>query len=305
MVVPVTSLRNSSSVYPTASLAAILAMGNPVALDAKADERLTRGFISTTSISAVSGFTQNCTFAPPSVHAHFAQDGKRGISHALIFAVGQCLDWGHRDGITGVHPHGINILNAAHNDAVVPSIPHHFEFVFLPAKHRLVDLHLTDHGSRQTASHDVLELGLVPRNPSTKAPKVNAGRTINGRPTSSKNDWASDMDSTVRALGNFRPSFSTTFRKACRSSARWMTSRSAIISTLNSVSTPSSCSWQAQFNAVCPPKVGSRHQWVCHVPVPVPNLADAGHRDRLDVRTVGNSGSVMMVAGLEFTNTTR
>ena len=65
MVVPVTSLRNSSSVYPTASLAAILAMGNPVALDARADERLTRGFISTTSISAVSGFTQNCTFAPP------------------------------------------------------------------------------------------------------------------------------------------------------------------------------------------------------------------------------------------------
>ena len=106
-----------------------------------------------------------------SVHAHFAQDGKRGISHALIFAVGQCLDWGHRDGITGVHPHGINILNAAHNDAVVPSVPHHFEFVFLPAKHRLVDLHLADHGSRQTASHDVLELSLVPRNPSTKAPQ--------------------------------------------------------------------------------------------------------------------------------------
>ena len=104
-----------------------------------------------------------------SVHAHFAQDGKCGISHALIFAVGQCLDWGHRDGITGVHPHGINILNAAHNDAVVPSVPHHFEFVFLPAKHRLVDLHLADHGSRQAASHDVLELGLVPRNPPTKS----------------------------------------------------------------------------------------------------------------------------------------
>ena len=40
------SLGISSSVYPTASLAAILAMGKPVALEARADERLTRGFIS-------------------------------------------------------------------------------------------------------------------------------------------------------------------------------------------------------------------------------------------------------------------
>ena len=37
------SLRISSSVYPTASLAAILAMGNPVALEASAEERDPRG----------------------------------------------------------------------------------------------------------------------------------------------------------------------------------------------------------------------------------------------------------------------
>ena len=35
-----------SSVSPTASLAAILAIGKPVALDARAEERETRGFIS-------------------------------------------------------------------------------------------------------------------------------------------------------------------------------------------------------------------------------------------------------------------
>ena len=45
------SLGISSRVYPTASRAAILAIGKPVALDARADERLTRGFISITTIA--------------------------------------------------------------------------------------------------------------------------------------------------------------------------------------------------------------------------------------------------------------
>ena len=62
---PVISLRNSSSEYPTANLAAILAIGKPVALDASADERLTRGFISITIIRPSAGLMANCTFEPP------------------------------------------------------------------------------------------------------------------------------------------------------------------------------------------------------------------------------------------------
>ncbi len=50
---------------PTASLAAILAIGNPVALEASAEERDTRGFISITIIRPSSGLTANCTFEPP------------------------------------------------------------------------------------------------------------------------------------------------------------------------------------------------------------------------------------------------
>ena len=53
------SLGISSSVYPTASFAAIFAIGKPVAFDASADERETRGFISITTIRPVSGFTPN------------------------------------------------------------------------------------------------------------------------------------------------------------------------------------------------------------------------------------------------------
>src|SRR6266705_7087970 len=51
------SLGISSSVYPTASFAAIFAIGNPVAFDASADERETRGFISITTMRPVVGCT--------------------------------------------------------------------------------------------------------------------------------------------------------------------------------------------------------------------------------------------------------
>ncbi len=48
-----------------ASRAAILAMGNPVALEASADDRDTRGFISMTTIRPVRGSTANWMLHPP------------------------------------------------------------------------------------------------------------------------------------------------------------------------------------------------------------------------------------------------
>jgi hypothetical protein len=46
-------------------LAATLAIGKPVALEASADERETRGFISITTMRPSAGLTANCTFEPP------------------------------------------------------------------------------------------------------------------------------------------------------------------------------------------------------------------------------------------------
>ena len=56
---PLISLLNSSKVNPTANFAAILAMGNPVAFDARAEDLETLGFISITTISPSSGFIEN------------------------------------------------------------------------------------------------------------------------------------------------------------------------------------------------------------------------------------------------------
>ena len=46
-------------------MAATLAIGNPVALEASAEDRDTRGFISITIMRPSAGFTANCTFEPP------------------------------------------------------------------------------------------------------------------------------------------------------------------------------------------------------------------------------------------------
>ncbi len=61
----VMSFWSSSRVYPTARRAAILAMGKPVALLARAEERETRGFISMTVMRPFCGLTANWTFEPP------------------------------------------------------------------------------------------------------------------------------------------------------------------------------------------------------------------------------------------------
>ena len=42
-----------------------MAIGNPVALEASAEDRLTRGFISMMTCLPVSGWTANCTLDPP------------------------------------------------------------------------------------------------------------------------------------------------------------------------------------------------------------------------------------------------
>ena len=62
---PVISFLSSSKVYPTDKSAATFAIGNPVAFDANAEDLLTLGFISITTIFPFFGFTANCTLEPP------------------------------------------------------------------------------------------------------------------------------------------------------------------------------------------------------------------------------------------------
>src|ERR1035438_7714138 len=45
------------------------------------------------------------------IHADFAQAADGAVAHHLVFAVGQRLRGRHRDGIAGVHSHGVEILD--------------------------------------------------------------------------------------------------------------------------------------------------------------------------------------------------
>ena len=66
---PVTEFLISSRLYPTAIFAATRAMGYPVALEASAEERLTRGLTSMTTYSKLSGFNAYYTLHPPLMYS--------------------------------------------------------------------------------------------------------------------------------------------------------------------------------------------------------------------------------------------
>ena len=71
--------------------------------------------------------------AAASFNSHRTHNAERRVAHALIFLITQRHDWRNGDAVAGVHTHGIQVFNSAHNDAVVLAISHHFKFIFFPA----------------------------------------------------------------------------------------------------------------------------------------------------------------------------
>ena len=86
---------------------------------------------------------------PAGFHAHFSDDGGRGISHPLIFLVGQRLRGSHRDGVAGMHAHRVEVFNRADDHEVVAEVAHHFEFILFPAEHGLFDQRLVNRAQVQ------------------------------------------------------------------------------------------------------------------------------------------------------------
>ncbi len=129
-------------------------------------------------------------------------------------------------------------------------------------------------------------------------PSVNAGRTTAGAgmPTTC------ETSVTIHERGTRRPQLSTAWRKRSRSSARRMTSTFApSSSTPSSSSTPASESSIARFNAVCPPRVGSSASGRSRRST---SVTPSTSRGSMYVRSA-KPGSVMIVAGFEFTTIVR
>ena len=94
-------------------------MGNPVALLASAELRLTRGFISITTMRPFFGSTANWMLDPPvstPISRMIAIDASRMM---LVLLVGEGLRGRHRDAVAGVDAHGVEVFDGADDHHVV------------------------------------------------------------------------------------------------------------------------------------------------------------------------------------------
>ena len=74
--------------------------------------------------------------------ADLLQNGERGDTHALILQVGKGLRRRHGDGVAGMHAHGVEVLDGAHDDAVAGVVAHDLHLILFPALDGLLDQHL-------------------------------------------------------------------------------------------------------------------------------------------------------------------
>ena len=226
------SFCNSSSVYPTASLAAILAIGNPVAFDASALDRLTRGFISITIIRPSAGLTANWMFDPPvstpiSRMMAFAASRIRWYSLSVRVWIGATVIespvWtpiGSRFSM----PQTMMTLSATSRTTSS-------SYSFQPITDSSTSTSPTGLSSspRLMSARNSSRLYAMPP---PVPPMVKLGRSTHGRPTSSTIRSASAIDRATPLLGTAMPILTTASLNFCRSSALSITScRAPIIST--------------------------------------------------------------------------
>src|SRR6516162_8343530 len=143
-----------------ASLVAILAIGKPVALEASADDRDTRGFISMTTMRPVFGLTANWMLQPP-VSTPTARMILIATSRMCWYSVGERHRGGDGDRVAGVHAHRVDVLDRADDHDVVIGVAHQLELELLPADDRRLQQDLGGRAGVQARPGDPGEVGLV------------------------------------------------------------------------------------------------------------------------------------------------
>ena len=300
-VSPVMSLVISSSRYPTARSAAIFAIGNPVAFDASALERETRGFISISTCRPVCGSTANCTFDPP-VSTPITRRTFSAASRICWYSRSVRVCWG---ATVMESPVWIPIGSTFSIEQMITPLSSASRITsnsnsFQPAIDSSIKISLTGLISRLRAARPASSSGFS-ANPLPPPPSVKDARTITGYPIASPRDIASSRVCATPARGTSRPALVMASLNPLRSSARWIASREAPISRIPSRSrSPDSARATATLSAVCPPIVGSSASGRSRSRI---RTTESGSRGSMYVRSA-NCGSVMIVAGLEFTSAT-
>ena len=156
-------------------MAAIFAIGKPVALLASAELRDTRGFISMTTISPVCGLHRELHVRAAGLDADAADARERGVAHELVLDVGERLRGRDGDRLAGVHAHRVEVLDRADDHDVVGVVAHDLELVFLPARDAALDEDLGDRARGEAALGDALHLVAVVRDAGAAAAEDERG----------------------------------------------------------------------------------------------------------------------------------
>ena len=94
-------------------------MGNPVALEASAEDRETLGVHLDDDAATRVGVHRELHVGTSGLDTDPAQTGEGVVPHGLVLDVGQCLSGRYSDGVPGMHAHGVEVLDGTDDDAVV------------------------------------------------------------------------------------------------------------------------------------------------------------------------------------------
>ncbi len=239
-----------------ASFAAILAIGKPVAFDASAEDRETRGFISITTIRPVSGLTANWMLQPP-VATPTSRITAMPTSRMCWYSRSVSVMAGATVTESPVCTPIGSMFSMEHTTTTLSSRSRisSSSYSFQPSTLSSISTSLTGDSASPAAANRSSSSGTCAR-PDPRPPIVKDGRITAGRPSSATVALTSSMERHTALRGTWAPRPRTRSLKICRSSPRLMASMSApISSTSYRSSTPRSCNAMAVFSAVCPPRV--------------------------------------------------
>ena len=247
-----------------ASFAAILAMGNPVALDASAEDLDTRGFISMVIRRPSRGLTANWMLQPP-----VSTPTSRRMAKPWLRMI-----WNSRS-VSVMAGATVTESPVCTPSASTFSMEHTTTQLSLASRmssssysfHPRMDSSMSTLASGDAASPPPAmrsTSSLVKARPDPRPPMVNDGRTTTGRPSSVTVSRTSSMVWHTRERADSPPIFATMSLNFWRSSPRSMASMSApMSSTLYLSNEPRRSRAMAAFSAVCPPRVASTASMGC------------------------------------------
>ena len=280
-----------------------MAIGNPVAFDARAEDRLTLGFISMMTISPLVGSRANCTFDPPvSTPTRRMQANAASRIAWYSTSVRVCA------GATVIEspvwtPMGSRFsIEQMTTQLSARSRMTSSSYSFHPAIERSMRISEMGLAASPVAAVCSNSAGVVAM-PVPLPPRMNAGRMTTGRPIRATAAIASSIVWAVADGGTFSPMPCIATLNRSRSSAVAMASALAPMSSgvPGRPTALRSTSSIARLSAVCPPSVGSTASGRSRSMIFARWSASSGSTYVASAK----SGSVMIVAGFELARITR